>query len=346
MAALGFVQFLQGLQDSHALDADQLREAQAFARSGPPDPRHVGSELLRRGWMTAYQINQVHMGRADSLTLGPYLLLERLGHGGMGEVLKARHTRMGRLVALKVVRADRRSKASAFARFEREVQTVARLDHPHIVHAYDAGILDDALYLAMEYLEGADLKHLVRGQGRLPAATACEYARQAATGLQHAYERGVVHRDVKPSNLFLAARGSLIKILDMGLARLLEEEANLLTQRGARLGTASYQAPEQILDAATADIRSDIYGLGCTLYFLLTRRPPFVKDTALHRMLAHLKEEPRPIESLRPDVPPGLGPVLRKMLAKRRADRYQSPAEVAEGLRRVLADGGAAGGTG
>jgi serine/threonine protein kinase len=337
MAPQAFVQFLQGLQDSQALAPDQLREAQEFARNGPPDPRYVGSELLRRGWMTAYQINQVNLGRAGSLTLGPYLLLERLGHGGMGEVFKARHMRMGRLVALKVVRADRRAKASAFARFEREVQTVARLDHPHIVHAYDAGILDDALYLAMEYLEGTDLKHLVRRQGPLPAATACEYARQAAAGLQHAGERGVVHRDIKPSNLFLAARGGLIKVLDMGLARLVEEEANLLTQRGVPLGTASYQAPEQILNAGAADIRSDIYGLGCTLYFLLTRRPPFVEGKALQRMLAHLKEEPRPVESLRPDLPPGLGPVLRKMMAKRRADRYQSPAQAAEGLAGVLA---------
>jgi serine/threonine protein kinase len=267
MTAPPSADFLQGLQSSKALDAGQLRLALEYAYEGPPDPRHLGRELLRRGWMTAYQINQVFLGRAQHLTLGPYLVLERLGHGGMGEVLKARHTRMGRLVALKVIRADRLARTRAVARFEREVQTVARLDHPNIVHAYDAGVLDDALFLAMEYLEGTDLKRLVRAQGPLPAATACEYARQAAEGLQHACERGVVHRDVKPSNLFLTARGEVVKLLDMGLARLLEEEANLLTRRGVPLGTASYQAPEQILDAGAADARSDLYGLGCTLYF-------------------------------------------------------------------------------
>jgi serine/threonine-protein kinase len=335
MTARPLADFLQGLQDSKALDAGQLRLALEYAYQGPPDPRHLGRELLRRGWMTAYQINQVFLGRGQHLTLGPYLVLERLGHGGMGEVLKARHTRMGRLVALKVIRADRLTRTRAVPRFEREVQSVARLDHPNIVHAYDAGVLDDALFLAMEYLEGTDLKRLVRAQGPLQAAKACDYARQAAEGLQHAWERGVVHRDVKPSNLFLA-RGEVVKLLDMGLARLLEEEANLLTRRGVPLGTASYQAPEQILDAGAADVRSDLYGLGCTLYFLLTGRPPFVEGTAVHRMLAHLREEARPVESLRKDLPPGLGKVLRKLMAKRPADRYQSPAEFVERLTGVL----------
>jgi serine/threonine protein kinase len=340
MTALGFAEFLQGLQDCKALNGDQLQLALEYAQHGPPDPRHLGRELLRRGWMTAYQINQIHRGQAHALTLGPYLLLERLGHGGMGEVLKARHMRMGRLVALKIVRADRLAKARAVPRFEREVQTVARLDHLNIVHAYDAGVLDDALYLAMEYLEGTDLKRLVRTRGPLPAATACDYARQAAEGLQHASERGVVHRDVKPSNLFLTARGGTIKLLDLGLARLLEEEANLLTRPGVPLGTASYQAPEQILDAGAADVRSDLYGLGCTLHFLLTGRPPFMEGNAVHRMLAHLREEPRPVESLRKDLPTGLGPLLRKLMAKRPADRYQSPSELVEGLTGLLQGAG------
>jgi serine/threonine-protein kinase len=342
MTAQAYSKFLQGLHDSKALNSDQFRALCEHAESGPSDARYLGQELLRRGWMTPYQINQVNRGQARLLTLGPYLLLERLGRGGMGEVLKARHVRLCRLAALKVVRADRRANRRAFARFEREMQTAARLDHPHIVHAYDAEILGDTLYLAMQYLEGTDLKRLVQSKGPLPVAAACEYARQTACGLQHAFERRVVHRDVKPSNLFLTARGQVIKILDMGLARI-EDDDGGLTQPNMKLGTADFLSPEQIRDARTADVRSDLYGLGCTLYYLLTGLPPFSEGTSVQRMLAHLKEEAQPVEVRRPDVPADLASLVRKLMAKRPKDRCQTPADVAQNLADLLESGKAAG---
>jgi serine/threonine-protein kinase len=337
MAAQHYAQFLQGLCECKALNHDQLRQVQEYARTCPSDPRHLGQELLRRGWMTAFQINQVNRGQARGLVLGPYLLLERLGQGGMGEVFKARHSRMGRLVALKVVRTDRRSRQRTFLRFEREVQSTARLDHPNIVHAYDAGIVDDTLFLAMEYLEGTDLKKLVQTQGPVSALRACDFARQAAEGLQHAFERQVIHRDVKPSNLFLLTRGQVVKLLDMGLARMKDESSDLTRPR--MLGTVDYQAPEQIQDARVADVRSDLYSLGCTLYFLLTGRPPFAEGTTVQRMLAHVRQEPRRVELLRADVPAALAVLVRKLMAKRPAERYQTPAAAAADLNNLQASG-------
>src|SRR5262249_44306275 len=156
----------------------------------------------------------------------------------------------------------------------------ARLDHPNIVHAFDAGILDDTLFLAMEYLDGADLKKLVHTHGPASVRRACEFIAQAAWGLQHAFERHVIHRGIKPSHLFLVARGQVIKIVDMGLARM-RDEASELTRPRMALGTVDYQAPEQIQDARAADVRSDLYSLGCTLYFLLAGRPPFAQGTSM-----------------------------------------------------------------
>jgi serine/threonine-protein kinase len=338
MAAHPMVTFLQGLYDSKVLDSDQFRQVKEYARRDAPNPRLLSKELLRRGWMTVYQINQVNRGQGRQLMLGPYLMLERLGCGGMGEVLKARHVRMGRLVALKVIRADRRTRPRTFIRFEREVQSIARLDHPNIVHAYDAGTFEDTLFLAMEYLEGTDLKKLVQTGGPLSVQLACEYVLQATQGLQHAFERHVIHRDVKPSNLFLVERFQIIKILDMGLARL-KDEASDLTRPRMALGTADYQAPEQIQDARHADVRSDLYSLGCSLYFLLAGRAPFAEGTATQRMLAHLKDEAAPIESLRPDVPAELDALLRKLLAKNPQERCQTPDEVSAYLTDLLARG-------
>jgi len=336
-AALAFTDFVQGLQDSGALEPHQLRELSEQAQLGPADPRVLGSELLRRGWMTAYQINQVNRGQAGRLVLGPYLLLERLGKGGMGEVLKARHRRMGRLVALKLVRGDRRDRHRV-ARFQREAEAAARLDHPNIVYSYDAGVLGESLFLAMEYLEGSDLKRLVRRDGPLSAAAACDCVRQAALGLQHACERGVIHRDLKPSNLFRTARGQVVKVLDLGLARL-DDAAAGLTRAGMTVGTAAYVAPELFGDPTAADERSDLYSLGCTLYYLLVGHPPFCEGSSVRKMMAHLAEPPPPIESLRPDLPADLVGVVGRLLAKHPEDRFQTPAELALVLEDLLGRG-------
>jgi serine/threonine protein kinase len=335
--------FVRGLRDSHALDAVQWQQLAEHARSGPADPESLGQELLRRGWMTAYQVHEVRRGRGGRLVLGPYLVLERLGHGSMGEVLKARHRHLDRLVALKVVRGDRPRSPRVRARFCREVRSAARLDHPNVVRAYDAGILGDALFLAMEYLEGTDLKRMVRRGGPLPVGLACSYAAQAAAGLQHAFERQVVHRDVKPSNLLLTARDGVVKLLDLGLARL-EDEGGDLTGSRTVLGSANWLAPEQIEDPRAADVRADLYALGCTLYFLLTGAPPFGDRGVVQRMMAHLHEEAPPVEALRPGVPGELARLVRRLMAKRPDDRHQTPVELGLHLEDLWRRGVVAGG--
>jgi serine/threonine-protein kinase len=258
----------------------------------------------------------------------------------MGQVFKARHGKLGRLVALKVIRPGRLAGPNAAQRFLREVQSAARLDHPNIAHALDAGEDQGRLYLAVELLGGSDLSRLVKKKGPLPIGQACDCVRQAALALQHAHERGLVHRDVKPANLLLAPDGRL-KLLDLGLARLGEDggdaSATSLTDTGLVMGTPDYMAPEQILDSKRVDIRADLYSLGCVLYFLLAGRPPFPGGSLGHKFHRHQHEEPEPLEALRPDVPAALVGVVRKLMSKRPEERFQTPAELVAELERVMA---------
>jgi tRNA A-37 threonylcarbamoyl transferase component Bud32 len=254
----------------------------------------------------------------------------------MGAVFKARNWKLGRTVALKLIRKDRLSNPDTVRRFQREVLAAAAMDHPNVVRALDADEVGGTHLLVMEYVEGTDLAKLVKQNGPLPVARACDHVRQAALGLQHAHERGLVHRDIKPSNLLLAASGNLVKVLDFGLARLEPatdvETSSTLTGEGTVMGTADYLAPEQSLDARSADVRADLYSLGCTLYFLLTGTPPFPGGTLGQKIARHLAAEPDPVERLRPGVPPALAEVVRKLMAKRPEDRYQTPAEAAAAL--------------
>jgi hypothetical protein len=273
--------------------------------------------------------------RYEHRRLGRYEILGRLAEGGMGAVFKARHAELGKVVALKVLPAGQMNEASV-ARFKNEIRAIGRLDHPNIVAAHDAGEMGGVHFLVMDFVEGLDLARALENQGRLSVPDACEAARQAALGLQHAFERGLVHRDVKPSNLMLA-RGGRVQVLDLGLARsFAEAAADTLTARGMLLGTADYLAPEQWEHAHAADTRADIYSLGCTLYHLLAGRPPFAGgqyQSVLQKMRAHLETPPTPVGRLRPEVPAGLAAVLDRMLAKVPADRFQTPAVVAEALR-------------
>jgi WD40 repeat protein/serine/threonine protein kinase len=268
-----------------------------------------------------------------------YQVLAPLGAGGMGSVYKAEHRLMERLVALKVINPRLTADAEAVGRFRREVKAAARLNHPNIVTAYDAEQAGDIHFLVMEYVEGLSLAHWVQQEGPLPVRRACDFVRQAALGLQHAYEQGMVHRDVKPQNLMLTkAQGSqtldLVKVLDFGLARFASEKAPIdgLTQDNAVMGTPDYIAPEQADDARQADIRADVYSLGCTLYFLMTGQVPFPRRTIFQKLLAHRVTSPPQVSALRKDVPPELVRVLERMMAKEPAKRYQTPAEAAEAL--------------
>jgi hypothetical protein len=277
-----------------------------------------------------------------------YRIVEVLGQGGMGTVYKAQHRLMERLVALKVIDRGLTGNPAVVERFRREVRAAAQLNHPNIVHAYDAEQAMDTHFLVMEFVEGTTLARLVEQQGPLPVAQACDYIRQAAMGLQRAFEHGMIHRDIKPHNLMRTPQG-VVKILDFGLARLMSETGPALsspgrdafsedaspaslTQTGMVMGTAEYMAPEQAEDAHAADIRADIYSLGCTLYYLLSGQAPFPEGTVLDKLRAHRTRNPRPLSDFRKDVPPALVHVLERMMAKDPDQRYQTPAEAADAL--------------
>ncbi len=289
--------------------------------------------------------NQILPGSGRELVLGQYTLLEKLGEGGMGQVFKAHHRYMDRIVALKLMRKERLESPDAVRRFQQEVRALAALSHPNIVLAHDAHEIDDTHLMVMEYVEGAiDLAKLVRKNGPLPVPQACDYIRQAALGLQHAHEKGMVHRDIKPGNLLLA--GGVVKILDMGLARLDRAGASdgtgsNMTRVGSIMGTPDFLAPEQALNTHTVDICADLYSLGCTFYFLLTGQVPFAGGSLTEKLLRHQTSKPRPIEQLRPDVPAEIVKVMRKLLAKKPKDRYQTPAELASDLAPMSSGSGA-----
>ncbi len=262
-----------------------------------------------------------------------YRIVRELGRGGMGVVYQAVQTLMDRPVAVKVINPSLLAHPDALPRFQSEVKTAAKLDHPNIVRAHDAEQVGGLHLLVMEYVEGVNLADLVQRKGPLPLAHACHFIRQAALGLQHAFEQGMVHRDIKPQNLMVTPKGQ-VKILDFGLARLRGGQARGggLTEAGSFMGTPEYVSPEQATDARTADTRADLYSLGCTLYFLLTGRPPFVEDTPVKMVLAHIEKPPPSLGTVRPDVPPELAAVVERMLAKDPARRYQQPVEVAQAL--------------
>jgi serine/threonine protein kinase len=285
--------------------------------------------------------------------LGQYRILERLGAGGMGQVYKAVHPVMERVVALKIISPKLMQDASARARFQREVRHTARLIHPNIVVAHDAAEVEGMCFLVMEYINGRDIAQLLSRYGRPPAGLACEIIRQAALGLQYAHEHGMVHRDIKPANLVVTSahprsgdtkiegwpEAPLVKILDFGLARLsVAEGAGLgkgetLTREGYIVGTPEYMAPEQARDSRLVDIRSDIYSLGCTLYMLLAGRPPFKAASSFEMAVMHLNTPPDPVARFNPTLPPELSVLVHRMLAKRPDDRFQTPGAVANALQ-------------
>ncbi|QDU30874.1 Serine/threonine-protein kinase PknB [Anatilimnocola aggregata] len=276
-----------------------------------------------------------------------YRVLGLLGAGGMGAVFKAEHRLMERMVALKVINSALVSSPAALERFEREVKTAAKLSHGNIVTAHDAEHAGDLHFLVMEFVDGASLDRLLAKTGPLPPQQAAHLIRQAALGLQHAHEKGMIHRDIKPQNL-MVTRAGVLKILDFGLARLAsqawqsaheageepERPANA-TRVGSVLGTPDYIAPEQATDAHAADIRADIYSLGCTLYFLLAGEPPFIGGSIVDKLHAHKTCQPTPIQLRRPEVPDDLAAILERMMAKNPADRYARPADLAQALQPI-----------
>jgi serine/threonine protein kinase len=306
--------------------------------TAPADGSILLRQLLAQGKLTRHQVVVVAEGKAKSLVLGNYVILDKIGEGGMGQVFLARHRRMNRLVALKLLPQRAVSSAIAAERFRREVEVAAKLVHPNIVTAYDADEANGTHFLVMEYVEGQDLASLVKRSGPLPIRQAVAFMMQAATGLGYAHERGVIHRDIKPSNLLVDRVGN-IKVLDLGLARMSlgSEGGNAptqaeLTQEGAVLGTVDYMAPEQALNTKDADGRADIYALGCTLSFLLTGRAIYPGKTLMQKMLAHREDTIPSLRSRRKEIPESLDALFQKAVAKKPEDRFQSMAEMKAAL--------------
>lgn len=279
-------------------------------------------------------------------TIGNYVLLEKIGQGGMGQVYRARHAQMGRIVALKLLSlgTHERETVRAIRRFRREVRATARLSHTNIVTAHDAGEHAGTPYLVMEFIEGVDLWHLVQRDGPVSIRDAVAMMHQAACGLAYAHAQSIVHRDIKPSNLLRTTDGT-VKVLDLGLARIvsgevveetLDPHGPDLTQSGTFLGSVDYIAPEQSLDTRAADARSDIYSLGCTLHYLLTGHPPFTGPTTLERLLSHREARIPDLRARRPDTPEALGRLFQRMLAKNPVDRPPGMEAVASELQHIL----------
>jgi WD40 repeat protein len=333
-----FVELLRSAYARTCHGADTFAEAAAQVQTPVLFAAVAGTEALAPAVAPAAPAESGRPEMPDAIPpelahLDRYRVVRLLGAGGMGAVYEAVHRVMRRPFALKVIKCAYTANAAARERFRREVRAAARLSHPNIVATTDAEDTGETHFLVMEYVEGTDLGRLVQARGPLPVDRACEYVRQAAVGLQYAFEQGMVHRDLKPHNLMLTPDGR-VKILDFGLACFAREVASgaSLTGTGVVLGTVDYIAPEQADSARQADIRSDIYSLGCTLYHLLAGQPPFPAGTPIQKVMAHVEKKPQPLTELRPDLPEGFMPVLERMMAKNPKHRYQTPAEVAIAL--------------
>ncbi|HKI19793.1 MAG TPA: serine/threonine-protein kinase [Isosphaeraceae bacterium] len=300
----------------------------------------LATELIRLGKLTPYQAAAICQGKTKGLVIGGYIVLDKIGSGGMGLVLRARHRQSERIVALKLLPPSVSRDRAAVIRFRREAAAVARFRHPNIVSAIDSGETHGLLYLVMEFVDGWDLARTVKEKGPLSAAQTIDCIIQAARGLQEAHDHGIVHRDIKPANLLLDSSGT-VKVLDLGLARVNQTQEMLaaagseadLTVSGSIVGTVDYMSPEQAYDPRMADGRSDIYSLGCTLHYLLTGRSPFGGQTFMERLLGHRE---RPIPSLltsRRDVSEALDATFQHLLAKSPQDRPQTMAAVISELQ-------------
>jgi serine/threonine protein kinase len=343
------------LARSRLLTPDSIRTLYQLWRSRARDPANLNDFsrwLVDNGYVTEYQMGLLRLGRSGSFFLNEYKLLERIGKGRMAGVYKAVHT-LGQVVAVKVLPASKARDPEALARFRREARLSLKLKHPNVVRTFEVGEADGLHYLVMEYLEGETLEELVARRGRLPPGEAAALIYESLLGLQHIHEQGMVHRDLKPGNLMLATHGArprgngpappCVKVLDIGLGRALFDEApgahaevGELTMQGAVLGTPDYTAPEQTRDAHRADIRADIYGLGCVLYHLLAGQPPFADTHAVRQIVRHATEAPRPLRQFNAEIPDALQEIVNGMMAKDPAQRYPIPNHAARALRVFL----------
>ena len=327
-------EFLDLVRKSGVADEKKLDAYLAKMRADmPADAAKAAGLMVHNAILTNFQAENILAGKWRRFSIGKYKVLERLGSGGFAQVYLCEHKLMRRRVAVKVLPVAKSKDSSALERFYREARAVAALDHPNIVHAYDIDQDDDLHFLVMEYVDGANLQEIVKRTGPLSVLRACHYIWYSAMALQHAHEHGLIHRDIKPGNILVDRTGS-VKVLDMGLALFFLEEDEQLTKKhdDGTLGTADYLSPEQAMDSHDVDIRTDIYSLGVTFYFMLTGRAPFEGLPIAQKLLAHHMKQPKPASDYRKDIPPGVLAILDKMMAKKAELRYSVPGDLADAL--------------
>ncbi|MCU0704247.1 MAG: serine/threonine protein kinase [Fimbriiglobus sp.] len=325
--------FVELLLKSRLVTETQLHDLFPDA-ADQQNPQTLAEGLVKAGLLTRYQVQMLQAGKHRGFFLGPYKILRPLGQGGMGAVFLAEHTGLSRKVAVKVLPPDKAKDQLTLERFQREARAAAALDHPNIVRLHDISQGNGVHFLVMEFVDGTDLQSLMGQTGPLHYAQAAQYVAQAAAGLQHAHEKGFIHRDIKPGNLMLTKTGGSIKILDMGLARSFTDAADSITANlaeGDIAGTIDYLSPEQAMNQSL-DERSDIYSLGVTLYALVAGHPPFKGTTAQKLMQHQLKEPPSVSSQLQGRVPQALSDVIHRMMAKKPSERYQTMLDVIDAL--------------
>ena len=359
MATSNAVHLLDVFKASGLWSDDLIAAADGLAGSAD-DLAALADQLWPLGALTRYQYAKIRNGRVEDILLGPYLVLDKIGEGGMGKVFKAVEAEKQRFVALKTIRPQLMSNKTVLKRYEREAKAAMALNHPNVVTMFDAAEVNGRFVLAMEFVEGIDLSRMVKEYGRPPEyglsdpQEVCEYIRQSALGLQAAHDLGFVHRDIKPSNMLVSGERSLsgtggqalVKVLDMGLVRqMLESEETTrteLTRDGTVVGTPDYMAPEQAKNSSTVDHRADLYSLGCTLYFMLRGSPPFPDGSPLDKLIRHQLDAPPDLRPLRPDVPEAVHQVMERLLKKKPQERYNKASDVAAALA-PFTPGGSAG---
>lgn len=332
-------EFVRSLRELRIVPEEKLRLLLGGSDETSLTVERLAGELIAAGALTEYQARMIHRGSGASLVLGNYLVETPIGAGGMGRVYRARHRMMERIVAIKVLHRDSLSDREQLDRFLNEVKVAATLSHPNIVTAFDAAEVRGMPLLVMEYVDGNDLHSVVKTGGPLSLESALAVLLQAARGLDSAHRQGIVHRDVKPGNLLLDHAGT-VKLSDLGLARLVSPEQDAdpprdHATRGLVMGSVDYMSPEQVAGSSRVDRRSDIYSLGCTLFFLLTGRTVFPASTPLRTLLAHREQTPPRIDSLRPGLPPEIDELFARMTRKRPEDRFDTLEPVIAELERL-----------
>jgi serine/threonine-protein kinase len=325
------------LRKSQILAESKLDDIRAKVLAGdlPFDSEQLAQRLVEQGVLTEYQVARLLRNKPHGMAIGKYVILDKIGAGSMGRVYKAHHQLMGRLVALKIIAPELSANTRIVSRFHREMKMVGRLDHPNVVRAFDADQLGSSLYIVMEYVPGKSLGELFRARGLLPPLEVCRYAAEAARGLGHAHAQGIVHRDVKPSNILVGDDGR-VRVLDLGLGVLLEadNQSSFATADGIAVGTIDYMSPEQAC-GREVDGRSDLYSLGCTMYHVMTGQRPFPGESDVERLGKRINGTPRPIADLIANVPESVSAVMDRLLANKAKDRFQTAEEAAEALELV-----------